>query len=465
MKKKFALILAVLCFIFIVACASGDEPTEFTGIDFDENCDVDLNGVEFRWGTSWVAQFKTSGAQGVSAAEDKMLLRYSMMKNQYGIDMDVIAWEDGTGNAITRIAASLPTPDLLDGHCDTSGYPMYALGNLYALEDISTIDPSDMKWGGKHFLQYGRFGDKQYGFYQWMWEYMPEFAGTMVFNTELVKRYGGVSPYELQNSGNWNWEGFENWLASMYGGCNADGISLFVTNTNTFDTQSFILSNGVDPIAENSPGSYYLAWDCPAAYAALEYLKNLRDLGYYSSNGGGKDIICAEKAIICAAESYEGTHFNEASTYICNVLEDYGYMPFPYGPEGNPGTVSAFVHQHRRLNWILMSSPNDEDTIGEVMNILFDGLDENMTEPGWKYFAYHTIFLHDQDADNYCYMLDNIKFNFSIQMGSAYGSLTSALLNAVNGRQSPAEVFQECSEKVITAIQERSNIMFFNIDD
>lgn len=465
MKRITACILVILCFSLIAACASGETGTETAEMNYDESSDIDLDGVVFRWGSAWSAQFKTSGAKGISSAEDKMLQRYAVMKNKYGIDMDVVQWEDGTGETVVRIAASLPTPDILDGCTDNTGYPMYRLGNLYALEDISTIDPTDMRWGGKNFLQYGRFGDKQYGFYQWMWEYMPEFAGTLIFNTELVRRYGGTSPYELQDSGNWNWDGFENWLQSMYGGCTSDGISLFVTETNTFDTQSFILSNGIDPIAESSPGSYYLAWDCPEAYAALEYMKKLSDLGLYNLNGGGKNMMCDEKAVISATESYEGTHFNEASTYICNVLDDFGYMPFPYGPNGTPDTVSAFVHQHRRLNWILMSGPNDEDTIGAVMNILFDGLDENMTEPAWKYFAYHTVFLHDQDAYNYCYMLENIKFNFSVQMGGAYNKLTSALLRAAIGKSSPAETFQECSEAVNTEISERADIMFFNITD
>ena len=78
-----------------------------------------------------------------------------------------------------EVAAGYNTIDFLDSHAANGGTQLYKANLLYALDEIPNIDMSDNKYGSARFLQYGIFDGRNYGFYQFAWEFPPEYQGVI----------------------------------------------------------------------------------------------------------------------------------------------------------------------------------------------------------------------------------------------------------------------------------------------
>ena len=91
-----------------------------------------------------------------------------------------------------QVAAGMQTLDVIDSHATNAGIELYRAGILAPLEDIPNINGYDEKFGPLRFRQYGIFDGKLYGLYQYNWDFPPEFACAMMFNTDMLNSFGLV---------------------------------------------------------------------------------------------------------------------------------------------------------------------------------------------------------------------------------------------------------------------------------
>ena len=147
MKKIICLLLMAVLSFSMVSCSGTQE--EVFDRPLDEAYEKDLTGLTFRWGSAWPQQLIPES--GYSSAGDKTLQRIKDLKEKYGCDFTVEQVDDGSSKVMQALAAGLPTIDILDSHAETGGIQCYKANLLYCLEDISTINIDDEKWGTKAF--------------------------------------------------------------------------------------------------------------------------------------------------------------------------------------------------------------------------------------------------------------------------------------------------------------------------
>ena len=444
MKRVICLLLLAIFAFSMISCA---EEEEIFDRPLDGAYEKDLTGLTFTWGSSWPRQLMPES--GFSSAGDKTIQRVRDLKEKYGCDFEVVTWEDGSSKIIQNIAAGLPTIDILDSHSENGGIQCYKAKLLYCLEDIPGINLEDEKWGTKAFLQYGRFDQRQYGFYQFAWEFPPELAGAMIFNNELLAVNGIANPHEYQEDGVWNWENFEKLLLEVQAASTTDmqlhpWISLESTRG---DIHSFMYTNGLQTVVNNN-GKNIFGYDSPEGIEVIEFLSRLWNAGLYNS-GSASQFVFDENVGILSGETYYATHFYDSQAYAPFGDFEYGLIGYPYGPNGSSEDTSAFVHKGRRLNWVLSYSTNDIEDIGLVMDFIFEPLDDSS---GWKDWVSQNIFYHSKDLENYIYFLDNANYNYSVELMDVINKIQDSIVKAIKGNTTATQAMSEIRDQVQSEI-------------
>ena len=458
MKRIIALILSLVMFSFVVSAVSCSQEGEVFDLDFNVSLDVDLTGVTFRWGSPWPTQFYPD--EGFSLVGDNMRAHYREIENELKCKIEIIAWEDGGTRVMQDIAAALPTIDLLDSHSDHGGFQLYRAGLLVAADEVPNMNGLDEKYGPLRFRQYGIYDGKVYGLYQYTWDFPPEYAGALIFNSDILKKLGLPLPYEYQENGTWTWDNYEELLFSVADASANAGYEGFVPHIGYApfrDVYSFMFMNGCQVIEKGSDGKYRFGLDNERGIAALEYMVKLVNEGLYVK-GEISDFVVNQKSAFLTTESTDATNYFQASSTVYLPSSDfvYGFMSYPVGPSGDETCVSGYVHQTRRMNWVVNYSGNDLNDTGIIIDRLFDPIDDS---GGWQTSLERRVFYNQRDFDNYKYMLENINFKHDVQLGNASGKMDDVFTRVVIGRSlTPAEAFESIRDVINEAIE--NNVMW-----
>lgn len=465
MKRIISMILSIVFLSSLVLTVSCAEEEEVFDMDFSVDLDVTLEGLTFIWGSAWLTQFYPN--EGFSLVGDNMRAHYRQIEEDLKCEIEIISWEDGGRRIMQDVAAGMKTCDLVDSHATNAGIELYKAGILAPLDDIPNINGYDDKYGPIRFRQYGIFDGKLYGLYQYLWDFPPEFFGTMTFNVDMISSFGLPLPYEYIEADNWNWDTYKDYLISIDSAArNASYDSNFVAHTSqefATDAISFMFMNGCKMIDKDPNGNYIFGLDNPRGMAALDFLSELVDAGVYEERGTGA-FIHDQNAAILTSESYHATHFQEGNedAYLPGQPWIYGLVNYPYGPNGDESCVSAFVHKTRRLNWVNAYSGNELSDIGIFLDRLFEPIDE---EGGWKASLGYSVFHDKRDFDNYQKMLENVNYVYDLPLGSAYDNMKTSFSHAVSGKRSSGEAFNGIRSAMKDAIAENVTWVYEDLVD
>ena len=455
MKRIISLTLALVMissFVAVVSCSSQQE--EVFDVEYYADLEADLSGQHYRWGSTWREEIMPSTMFSLSG--DKEHKRIHELEEKYGCTFEAVDWEDGGSRIFTEYVAGIETIDLLDSHADAGGIKLYRMNLLYPIEDIPHVDLSTDKYGTQRFLQYGIFDGLHYGFYHFSWEFPPEYHGLLMFNSDMLGSLGMSLPHELKENGMWDWANFKEYLISIQSaakdaGFESDFIPMICGSSYTADAIGFMFSNGLKMI-EGTKGNYSFGFDNSDGMAAVEYQADLYSAGVYVTRDASV-FVKEKKAAMMTHESYWATHYFEKSSsqnYLPAQDYAYGLIRFPHGPNGDENSVSAYVHHHRRLNWVLKSSGKDIEDIGLVIDFMFEPLDDS---EGWQGELRKQIFYTDEDNAEYNYLIENLNFSYgSIYLEKGYDSWSAGINSAVTGRKSISEAFESSRNAIKEAI-------------
>ena len=455
MKRLLSLAIIALL-IFAVGCSqtAEEEVVPEYAIDGEEG-EIDLEGMTFRFCSPWVDEY--APVSGYSAAGDKMLARYKQMEQELNITIQIDEVGDESSFITRDVAAGLPTYDLMDMH-SPHAMNLYVGGYCFPLNEISTIDlTEEYKYSPAEFRRYGVYKGNSYGFYPWAWEFIPQFEGVMLFNNELILKYGFRNPYEMQESGDWTWDGFKEELENIQTIVSTESTTIypFVRNANDRLGRTVILSNGVDIVKEDEDGKLTFNLDCEAAYKALEYIHEL-DALKLARTGDMPEFSVNAQGVYCSCESYHGTlHAETEQDEPSYNLNDYGMLEFPKGPNATEDSCSAYVLHGRRLLWVASMSENDPEEIGVVIDRMFEPLEGDSKDvPAWKEYAERMIFHHPEGFDNFERMIDNIKYDYSVELNKSFSQLTNAFADAISGKMTGAQAISQVADLMQQTLDE-----------
>lgn len=464
MKKIISLVLAAFIFSATVLSVSCAQETEVFDLDLTAELALDLSEVTFRWGTAWLTQFYPS--EGFSSAGDKMRAHYRKIEEELGCKIEFISWQDGGSRVMEQVAAGMQTLDVIDSHATNAGIELYRAGILAPLEDVPNINGYDEKYGPLRFRQYGIFDGKLYGLYQYNWDFPPEFACAMMFNTDMLNSFGLVLPYEYQEMGRWTWDEYEKMLFSVADAAKNSGYDKHfapnVANMPERDAIGFMLVNGCQVIEKDANGNYIFGLDNQKGIDALEYLQRLCNEKLYVV-GDVNVFIKDRNAAFLTTESYYATHFNENNEtgYLPGNDFTYGFINYPHGPSGDENCVSAFVHKGRRMNWVIKYSGNELSDIGIFLDRMFEPIDD---EGGWRTSLERYVFYDQRDFDNYSFMLEHINFRHDLDLGeNATSKMDDAFSKAITNSRSCSEAFNSIRTVINEAISANVNWVFEDI--
>lgn len=455
---KIILTIIMLCFISIIffsACNKEDIKTENEVPAVTEY--KDLDGATFIFVTGWPDEYNPEVVDSV--VSDSVIKRYADVREKLNCDFQVITIGAGiTHNSylIQAFASGNQVPDLIDIHAQDA-FPQYKAGLLLPFEEISTIDINDERWGPKALRRFGIFNGLSYGMLPYDWGVIPQCAGALLSNNGLINTVGITpTPYELQEKGEWNWDNFYKILEQ--GTISLDDVDIYGMTIDGLDKflRMAIFSNGGEIIKEDLTSGL----GDPEALEALEFAaklkksKTVKTAAYLEFSEG--------KSLFAAYDSWIGTVNLPGfeTTLPTFTLDDYGFFSFPTGPKADKDEISSFVYVGRRLNW-LVNSGNDMDNFGLVLDFVFQPLD-GTEKQAWKKTAKTIIFHHPEDFTNFERMIENPKYDYSVQLWDSKAKIDNALTKVFNGSATPSAEMDSIKEIVETemkkALEAESNL-------
>lgn len=440
MFKRIAAIVLLVLMMFATACT-------VQRVDGGNDGEGDMfEYVTFRWGNSYYETYHPSLINSTDRG-DAMLARYEELREDYGLDFIVEDMKNESSELLQRMAISQNVPDIFMGTSRKIGWELYNMDALYALNEIETIDYEDEeKWGYAAYTQCARYDGVTYGFFPNAWAEVPNFTGILMFNNEILEDAGVELPYVYQEQGNWNWSNFETILNTLK--AYDPSSTPWVSGSMHDDAWYLLMSNGLSGVIEDEyTGKYVFGFnENNHGIETLEWMNKLWSQGLYGSNG--KQLFAVDQTSAFYTTSVSAATSTTASVdangvvseAVASLVNEYGIVTFPYGPNGTSETVSANVYWTTPVNFILNKSDNDADTIGLVMDILFEPLDG---VSDWREYCQDNIFHHEEDFENYMYMLEHCNYDYSVQMPNVGTVLDEYFGDAIIGEKSFTSVFEE----------------------
>lgn len=447
MKKIITFLL--LCLLMItVSCVDAD-------VNSNENKEVE---IEYDFGGETFIFLQMGGFLydiGDSVKGDMIMQRNADTKAKFNCDFRVDQGANDLVELNLRLASMTDVPSLADLH-GYQAYPFFKQGSLYPVNAISTIDLRQTRWGTPFFLQYGKFdSENYYGIFAYDWPEVPQFAGVLYFNNKLLATYDGRNPYEMIEQGTWLWDEFY----KMVENCTiqedqTEYNGLGIQDDNYFN-KMVLFSNGVSPVVENNKQPVF-GYTSQETYKAMEYATKLRT-GKSStgkslvSNGNWEIFSFPPTCVFYSGESWVGTEQGETRPSF--EMDEYGFLPFPNGPDVEYGTTSAFVHMGRRLNFMFGISEADLEDFGIVLTYYLSPIEEGISE-AWKPYLKDIVLHHNEDYPIFMKMMDEMKYDYTCQLADVNDKMNLAVAAAMSGKKTPSESMLGIEEIMNVAIAE-----------
>lgn len=208
-------------------------------------------------------------------------------------------------------------------------------GLMYDLSTLDCLDFSQDKWrSGVHKLM------EKNGAIYGMFAGTVEPKGGMYFNKRLLEE-GGVNPqtiYDLQESGDWTWEKFEEICKQVQADTDNDGVIdryAMVNFATTFYTEA-VYANGGEFIGKDANG-YYNDLESEETIEALNWALDMLTTYDYPQPEDSewdywKNAFINGCGVFIAGETYQ------AGQDWSTMEDDFGFVCFPKGPKASDYT-------------------------------------------------------------------------------------------------------------------------------
>lgn len=210
-------------------------------------------------------------------------------------------------------------------------------GLMYDLSMLDCLNFSDSKFKNKLHEKYSK-GDAIYC----MSTGDPEPRTGIYFNKRILTE-AGIDPeeiYDLQASGDWTWDKFEEYLSIVQRDIDNDGvIDIAGFNENNGVVQMSVFSNDGAFIGKDASGNFTYALEDPNTLEALEWAAKIIDeyrqvppedaqWDYYK-----QAFLNGEVAFMPEDAYAMYYHSDDNKGYLCDMEDDFGFVMFPKGPQ------------------------------------------------------------------------------------------------------------------------------------
>jgi ABC-type glycerol-3-phosphate transport system substrate-binding protein len=411
-------ILLILSLIILSACGSG-EPEVFD-LDFSVKSEkADLEGVTIKYLRRTGGQAQYNGGEQVLGYEadtilaDLAIQRIKDVQNNLNCKLDIVYFENGS--LYDSFHMSNVTGDYFcDILCDISDkfrndMKAGALVGLSELEDFLDYRNED-KWGKRNILEVLCWDDDVYAFVPMMWPTSSvSYSGLTVVNEDLINAVGAEDPRDLYENKQWTWATLRDCLEKYYVQEGSEVKQYGLTVAPWDLGMNYILSNGYR-IAEIGPdGNYRSGLHDPRALTAMNEGQDVYNGALSYTIDGSNDPV---NSLIAGKTVLGVLHY--AEYLIQNIVKEmtnFGLVPWPSGPDVEPGFMATNHHNLERAIAISRFSPNVEAT-AIALNALYEPFEDYPTNDSIMDFLYRTYFFDRRDAEVYYGLFMNTQYSY-----------------------------------------------------
>ena len=314
---------------------SGDDSGDADVADNTDEAYSDLGGLTIKIG-DWYSisekDLSTTYAEETENYRQEIFDQYNFTVERSNIS----SWVDMPTKFTTEVMSENASVDIWYLYQDTVVEPLK--NNLfYDLSTVKTVDFSEEKWN-KQVLDLMTYKD---GIYGMSTEAEPR-AG-IFYNKRLFEEAGidPEEPYDLQASGEWTWDKFEEYCEKLTQDVDNDG------QTDIYAMASFskdylklaAASNGAQFISRDADGKYVNATKSQEFLDAANWGVSLIEKGYIQPDPEGAAwdwFITAFRDGECAMQTAE---VYTVSSFSGSMEDEFGFVMFPAGPNGDMATV------------------------------------------------------------------------------------------------------------------------------
>lgn len=354
---------------------------------------MDLGGMEIIIGDWWSAE---EPAAPTTAQEEDTLAYREEIQEKYNFTIKQVAvgdWDTTQEIFSTSTMAEDPAAQVFILAPSWVAQPL-ANGLLYDLSTLDNFDFTESKWNTSTLEQLS-YGDSVYG----MASGKPEPKLGVYWNKRLFEEAGldPNLPYDLQASGEWTWEKFEELCKQLTIDNNNDGtIDSYAMASFSVDFfRGAVTSNDARCIGKDENGKFYNATTEPNYLEAMQWAVGLIQKGYEmpAPTDANWDWFIAAfhdaKVAMTYAEVYRTGNW-------ADMTDDWGFVLPPKGPKSQG--YSAYFSD----NVAVIPSSYDKETAEKIAfayNLWTNptpGYEDQ--EDGWK-DSYYTRFRDERAID------------------------------------------------------------------
>ncbi len=441
--------------------ASGGTTSEGGSDLILENIDMDYNldGYDFVLASHWGGMFTPE--RGATAEGDLILDRIEDIQTRNNCTFTVLSGTPEEYNQNMQVAAST---GVKYGDIVLTNLWWYRgmqdVGYFVAWDDIQGVNLNSSKWDQGALKHTKELDGKSYGINFTSWEHMMIGADTaLFFNKQLLEANNQPSPYDLIEQGKWTWDTLREMLKVLTKDVDGDGINDYwgITSCDRGLEYAVLYSNGARDIYLDEAGKYQFGFDTPAAYTAMEWLRDIENvdktfLDIHDISTGTGDWMQANarfKEGTVGFFSY-GTNAVAWDGWLKEMEDDFGLVYFPQGPNADADEYGGWQSGDYQAYCITQGS-EDPEKAAYIFNRFTEPLEEGQSIDAWKDYALDAYFRGDEKAfENYQKILNGSEFNYSPMIGAGnFDAIRNGVFSVVRHNQkTPAEAMEEVAPQI-----------------
>ncbi len=413
--KKIVSLLLCLTFVFsFVSCATVEEIVpEYTS---EVSGEIDLGGKVFKMGTVNDALIVFSSADeesvlgyiGNTEFADLALNRIRETESKYNMVFEVVIVPSAAQTAYNSVVTGDYEFDFIQEESyDVVDYVIAGTFiDLSVLDNMNAID--EEKWGSRYLLASMMFEGGLYGVIpaKHPMKTQNSMSSVIAVNEDYIYSLNATDPRDYYENGEWTWDTFTQVLLDYAHTTQVSNEYVYaLASKEDWFTRAVSLSNGDEYLVVNDDGTYEMGFYTTTAFKAFDQAHEWWN-GVTSESiqkGGGVEQLNNGTSVMALIDSYQVLSGTSSVAYN---LENFGIVPFPSGPDTQPGWYKSFYESADFVLSIPVTAP-DEEASALVMDSLFEPLEGYETNESILEYLKRNYFADERDAEYFFEMSSN----------------------------------------------------------
>ena len=404
--KKIIAILMCLCFTLTIMSCSSSEEEIIPEYNSRVSGDIDLSGKTFVYGMTQSYFFEgedsTLGYINTTEFADLAAKRLADVEGKYNCTIE-IKYESNLPQTVYYTVAS---GDRSFDFIQDESYVLtnYAIsGTFYDLSVLENMDATDEeKWGSRFLLSPMMWNGALYGVVPVKHPLKAENSptGIIAINESMIKTLGLDDPRDHFENKTWTYSTFTDCLLN-YAHTNNSGnfVYSFITSGDGWLYRTAAFSNGGELVTINEDGTYDMGLFSDNVLVALEqvYEWMTGPTGaniLYVGSTVTEDNLNEGNGVMSLIDSYQVL---TGTTSIAYNLDDFGIVPFPSGPDVDPG---SFKTSFESADFVIAIpiSVDDPEQSALVLDAVYEPFEGYETKESILEYLTRNYFHDERDA-------------------------------------------------------------------